>query len=56
MRTKHMDLRMKQRAIDNEIVALIEKYGEFNSRGDRIILSRKMIRRLLQDDSRRLAL
>lgn len=48
MRTMHMELRMKQRAINNEAIALVEKYGEFNMRGDQIVLSRKMIRRLLR--------
>lgn len=49
MKTKHMDMRMAQRRIGGDIITLVEKYGEFNARGDRIILSRKMIRKLLQD-------
>lgn len=49
MRTKHMDMRMMQRGIGEDVVALVEKYGEFNARGDRIILTKKMIRRLLHD-------
>jgi hypothetical protein len=48
MKTKHMELRMKQRGIDERFITLVEKYGEFNARGDRIILTRKMIQRLLR--------
>lgn len=31
MRTKHMDMRMMQRGIGEDVVALVEKYGEFNA-------------------------
>lgn len=51
MKTQHMELRMAQRGIDDEIVALAMKYGEFNNRGDRIILSRKIIARLLESSA-----
>lgn len=47
MNTKHMNEMMFHRGIDEHMVAVIEKYGEFNHRGDRIILSRKMIKKLL---------
>ena len=49
MRTKHMDLRTIQRGICEDVIALVERHGEFNARGDRIILTRKMIRKLLQN-------
>lgn len=49
MKTKHMDLRMMQRGICEDIVTLVQKYGEFNARGDRILLTRKVILKLLQD-------
>jgi hypothetical protein len=42
-----MKLRMAQRGMDNNLVALIEKFGEFNARGDRIVLSRTKIRNIL---------
>lgn len=48
MRTKHMELRVQQRGIGEDIIALVERFGEFNARGDRIILTRKIIRKLLQ--------
>lgn len=49
MRTKHMNLRVTQRGICEDTISLVEKYGEFNVRGDRIILTRKMIKKLLQN-------
>jgi hypothetical protein len=49
MKTKHMDLRMMQRGICGDVVTLVQKYGEFNARGDRILLTRKLIMKLLQD-------
>lgn len=42
-----MKLRMSQRRIDNAMLGVIEKFGEFNVRGDRIVLSRKLIMQLL---------
>jgi hypothetical protein len=48
MRTKHMDLRVRQRGIGEDVIAMVERFGEFNARGDRIILTRKIIRKLLQ--------
>jgi hypothetical protein len=48
MKTTHMNLRTMQRGIGEDIISLIERYGEFNARGDRIILTRKMIRKLLR--------
>jgi hypothetical protein len=47
MKTRHMKLRMSQRRIDNAMLGVIEKFGEFNVRGDRIVLSRKLIMQLL---------
>ncbi len=49
MKTKHMEIRMAQRRIGGDIIALVEKYGEFNARGDQIILTRRIIRKLLRD-------
>jgi hypothetical protein len=49
MKTNHMELRMMQRGISEDIIALVEKFGEFNERGDRIILSKKMIARMLHN-------
>ncbi len=34
------------------MVELVERFGEFNARGDRIILSRKMILNLFKEDAR----
>lgn len=47
MKTRHIELRMSQRRIDDEMLGVIEKFGEFNARGDRIVLSRKLILKLL---------
>lgn len=49
MKTNHMNLRTMQRGIGEDVISLVERYGEFNARGDRIILTRKMIRKLLQN-------
>lgn len=49
MKTKHMDLQIMRRGIGEDIIALVERHGEFNARGDRLILTSKMIRKLLQN-------
>lgn len=49
MRTKHMDLQVMRRGIGEDIISMVERYGEFNARGDRIVLSKKMIHRLLRN-------
>lgn len=46
--TKHMNDRMRQRNIRKEAVDMILNMGEFNKRGDRIQLSKKLIRAELQ--------
>lgn len=46
--TKHMNDRMRQRNIRKEIVDAILNMGEFNRRGDKIQLSKKMILAELQ--------
>lgn len=49
MRTKHMEDRMRQRGISDEMVGAILEMGEWNSRGDRLVLSGRAIEPLLQE-------
>lgn len=48
MRTKHMEDRMRQRGISDEMVGAILQLGEWNDRGDRLELPGKSIAPLLQ--------
>jgi len=48
MRTKHMEDRMRQRCISDEMVGAILELGEWNARGDRLELPGKAIVPLLQ--------
>lgn len=41
MRTKHMTERMRQRGIVDDVINLILDLGEWNERGDRIVLKRQ---------------
>lgn len=41
MRTKHMTDRMRQRGIVDDVINLILDLGEWNERGDRIVLKEK---------------
>lgn len=42
-RTNHMDCRMRQRAITEDMVNTILELGDWNERGDRIILPRRVL-------------
>ena len=42
-RTNHMEFRMHQRAITEDMVNTILDLGDWNERGDRIILSRRAL-------------
>ncbi len=48
MQTKHMEDRMRQRGISEEMVGAILELGEWNARGDRLELPKKAIGPLLQ--------
>lgn len=48
MRTAHMEDRMRQRGLSEEMVGAIFAFGEWNRRGDRIVLSERAIAPLLQ--------
>lgn len=48
MHTKHMEDRMRQRGISDEMVGAILEVGEWNARGDRLELPKKAIGSLLQ--------
>lgn len=48
MRTMHMEDRMRQRGISEEMVGAILTLGEWNERGDRIVLSERAVAALLQ--------
>lgn len=49
MRTKHMEDRMRQRGISDQMVGAILELGEWNNRGDRLELPEKAIGPLLQE-------
>lgn len=42
-RTNHMECRMRQRAITEDMVNTILELGDWNERGDRIILPRRVL-------------
>lgn len=48
MRTMHMEDRMRQRGVSEEMVGAILTLGEWNERGDRIVLSERVVTALLQ--------
>jgi|UniRef100_UPI004047ED2B hypothetical protein len=48
MHTRHMEDRMRQRGISDEMVGAILEVGEWNARGDRLELPKKAIGPLLQ--------
>ena len=56
MHTKHIEDRMRQRGISNEMVGAILELGEWNNRGDRLELPEKAIGSLLQEKRNELKL
>ncbi len=48
MHTRHMEDRMRQRGISEEMVGTILEVGEWNARGDRLELPKRAIEPLLR--------
>ncbi|MDA7827943.1 hypothetical protein N9A67_06935 [Rhodobacteraceae bacterium] len=49
-----MECRMKQRGISEDIIGTIMELGEWNERGDRIVLSEKNIKKLVLETEKNL--
>jgi len=43
MRTKHMDIRMRQRGVSEGEIGVIMEFGEWNERTDRLVLTQQVI-------------
>lgn len=52
--TKHFKLRAHQRAIKDKVIDEIYNNGEFNQRGDQIILSKKKIVLMLKEERKKI--